>query len=209
MRKLNNKGISAIEVVICFSIVSVIAISMLKMVNSFKTKEEVESYKMRVSTFKNTVSRAILKDILDGGGIKKLNDYNEVTIREDTEIPSSNGPITLMDYEFIKITPLTNGYEEEVTFVLNNGSTRVLRIRQIDNDGRDSYLLYNGTYYTLPDMEHLTFNESRILLDHDEEKNYFMKVTIGFNHPDLGNQFDAFDFALPIRENFTSMPNIY
>lgn len=218
MKKLNNKGMTAIEVLICFSIVSVIAISMLHIVNNFRVKEEVESYKMRITTFKNTVSRAILKDIMDNGGIKKLDSYVWDTYTEQTDIPSPNGPISLMNYNYVKITPLEGGYEEEVKIVLNNDDTRILRIKQIDKSGVDSYIYYaktknetivKETTYKLPKIPNLTFNESRILIDHDEEINYFLKVTIGFNHPDLGNQFDAFDFALPISDNFPTMIDIY
>ena len=203
MKKLNNKGITAIEILICFSIVSVIVISMLRLTNNFRAKEEVESYKLKVTTFKNTISRVVLKDIIENGGIKKLQPYTYSTIFND------EGITTVMDYNFIKITPLPGGYEEEVTIVLKDDTTRILRIRQIDNDGSDSYLYYDGKTYKLPKIPNLTFNESRILLDHVEEKNYFLKVTIGFNHPDMGNQFDAFDFALPVSDSYSEMPKIY
>ena len=42
IKKLNNKGLTAIEILVCFSIISVLVISMLNIVNNYKTKQDNE-----------------------------------------------------------------------------------------------------------------------------------------------------------------------
>ena len=45
MKKLNNHGLTAVEVLICFSITAVIVISLFKIINNFNEKQTVESRK--------------------------------------------------------------------------------------------------------------------------------------------------------------------
>ena len=50
MKKLNNKGMTLIEIIVCFVIVVVIVLSMLKVVNNYKDKQDIESYKSAIFT---------------------------------------------------------------------------------------------------------------------------------------------------------------
>ena len=41
MRKLNNKGITAIELLVCFIIVSVIVVSLFDLIISYRNREQI------------------------------------------------------------------------------------------------------------------------------------------------------------------------
>ncbi len=63
LRKLDNKGMSAVEVVICFTLVSIISISLLNIVMSYKDREDLEGYKQEIISYKNSVTKVIQDDI--------------------------------------------------------------------------------------------------------------------------------------------------
>ena len=50
IKKLNNSGLTVVEILVCFSIVVVIVMSMFKVVNNQKAKQEIERLKTK---FKN------------------------------------------------------------------------------------------------------------------------------------------------------------
>ena len=65
MKKLNEKGLSIIELLVCFVIVAVVAITLLNTLMEYKTEEEIENVKNHVESYKNTVTRVIQSDITD------------------------------------------------------------------------------------------------------------------------------------------------
>ena len=57
--KLNKKGMSAVEVVITFTLVAAISISLLNVVMTYKDREETESIKQEIVTYKNNITCSI------------------------------------------------------------------------------------------------------------------------------------------------------
>ena len=179
--KLNNKGMTAVEVLICFSIVSIISVGMLKLATGFKDKQEIESYKTTVLTFKNTVTKAIASDIIENDGVKSVViDNNDQTDNTDT-------------------------YTVSATITLNkNDASRSLEIIQCSGDNcgdNSSKIIYNDKTYNVPKVPRLNFNESDI-----REYEGFLIIQVGFKHPDLGNQFDAIRIKFPLSSSYE---NIY
>ena len=54
MKRLNNKGITTIEVIICFILVVTISASMFTTISSFNQKRILEQYKEEIYTYKNS-----------------------------------------------------------------------------------------------------------------------------------------------------------
>ena len=81
MKKLNNKGMTLIEIIVCFVIVVVIVLSMLKVVNNYKDKQDIESYKSAIFTYKNTLTKTVWDDIIKHQGIVK---YEDITSNYNT-----------------------------------------------------------------------------------------------------------------------------
>ena len=55
--KLNNRGITTIEVIICFVLVITIATAMYGTVASFNQKRIIEQYKEEIYTYKNVLTK--------------------------------------------------------------------------------------------------------------------------------------------------------
>ena len=67
MKKLNNKGITTIELIICFILVVTITSSMYSTVASFNQKRIIEQYKEEIYTYKNLLTKEIQNDFIKIG----------------------------------------------------------------------------------------------------------------------------------------------
>lgn len=126
--KLNNKGISIIEIVFTFVLIMAIVIGMLTIVFNYREKASLSLVKLNLDTFKNTLTREIQDDILDKG-IKEIN-YNGECLT-NTELNSC------INIEFL------------------DGSQKIFGTGKIDYNDRDSienkFLYYDGLKYQLKD----------------------------------------------------------
>lgn len=64
INKLNNNGLTLIELILCFLIVSVIVISLLNTVMNYKNKEQIEDLRSNIISYKNQVTRIIETDFI-------------------------------------------------------------------------------------------------------------------------------------------------
>ena len=53
MKKLNKKGMSIIELLVCFVIVTIVAITLLNTLMEYKSEEQIENTKSYVETFRS------------------------------------------------------------------------------------------------------------------------------------------------------------
>ena len=67
MKRLNNKGITTIEVIISFVIVVIITASLYTTVSNYNQKRLIEGYKAKIYTYKNTVTKIIQDDFIKIG----------------------------------------------------------------------------------------------------------------------------------------------
>lgn len=65
--RLNNKGITTIEVIICFVLVVTITTSMYGTVSSYNQKRILEQYKEEIYTYKNLLTKEIQDDFIKLG----------------------------------------------------------------------------------------------------------------------------------------------
>lgn len=79
--KLNNKGMTSIEILICFIIVAAITVSLFDVVSTYKTKQQIESYKNIVTEYKNSVTKMINDDTIK----YKLSSISTPTQDSDSE----------------------------------------------------------------------------------------------------------------------------
>lgn len=185
MKKLNNKGLTSIEILVCFSIVTVIVISMFKAINNYKDKQDLESYKNTVTTYKNTLTKAIEEDILKNQGITKA---------ETVEIDQDQ---TTVVYKMA--LTLKNNIRRDliVTKNLKCGNNSLCKNNtpeadELDYQNSSFYVEYNNEKFVLPKVYALQFNEVYL-----KEEDGFITIHIGLNHPDLGNKYDALNIITP------------
>ena len=74
--KLNNKGVSIIEIVLTFALIMVMTMGMLSIVFNYREKASISMEKLDLDTFKNTLTKEIQDDILTLG-VKEINTSGE------------------------------------------------------------------------------------------------------------------------------------
>lgn len=67
MKKLNNKGITIIEVLVCFVLVVIIAMSLFSTISAYNDKRMAENYKTRIYSYKNILTKDIQDDFITIG----------------------------------------------------------------------------------------------------------------------------------------------
>lgn len=67
MKKLNNKGITTIEVILCFVLVVMITVSMYSTISYFNEKRIIENYKEQVYSYKDLLTKEIQDDFIKIG----------------------------------------------------------------------------------------------------------------------------------------------
>ena len=67
MKKLNNKGLSIIELLVCFVIVAIISIALINTIMNYRAKQETENIKNLIRTYKNTITKVVQNDIINYG----------------------------------------------------------------------------------------------------------------------------------------------
>ena len=67
MKKLNNKGMTAVEILVCFVLVVIISVSMYTTVSSYQNKQQIEAFKEKIFTYKNLLTKEINDDLIKDG----------------------------------------------------------------------------------------------------------------------------------------------
>lgn len=67
MNKLNNKGMTIVEVLVCFVIVSVVMMSLFSTISAFNEKRIQESYRAKMYSFKNEWTSKLQEDFIKKG----------------------------------------------------------------------------------------------------------------------------------------------
>ena len=70
MKKLNNKGITTIELIISFVLIIIVASSLFSTITAYNEKRLVEGYKAEILTYKNSLTKLIQDDFIKIGVTK-------------------------------------------------------------------------------------------------------------------------------------------
>ena len=192
MKKLNDKGMTLIEIIVCFVIVVVIVLSMLKVVNNYKDKQDIESYKSAIFTYKNTLTKTVWDDIIKHQGIVK---YEDITSNYNT-----------------------TGIEVEYRLYFRDGTTSKLTIfkrivatgdvDRINEDNSVYYVMYGlggkQEKFTFPSIYNVQFNqcvvnEIEFSGEGAKKKGKMIHIYIGIYNPDLqiGDKYNVLDIYTP------------
>lgn len=226
MKKLNNKGLTAIEVLVCFAIISVIVISMFNIVNNYKNKRDIESYKLDITTYKNTVTKTIYNDIIENEGIvsgsMKQNEENEIDNPSDAYKENSFSFEIYLTYKTgVEATIKILNYSRCFKYKRENGKKVIEAEDQdctpdisenIDYEHSKYYISYttsqNGEVITtekfdLPKIYQLKYND--IMPNNISEEDDIFYIKIGLIHSDLGEKYDALNIITPNVSKYPGM----
>ena len=88
LMKINNKGMTIVEVVLTFALIMVITTGLLIIVVNYRNKVSVSSEKLVMDTFKNNITQDLYNDMLKYG-LTEINEYSEANfINVSNEIKS-------------------------------------------------------------------------------------------------------------------------
>lgn len=188
--RLNKKGITSIEILICFTITAVLVISMFKVVDSYKDKQELESYKNTITTYKNSLTKVVEDAIIANRGVIKAE-----VIANSEAVPNQ---IPENQYQ-IKLT-FRNGTTTNMTVVKDAYCTdnqpcdpTKKKPDELNYERSEFYVLFGDEKITLPKVYFLQFNE--VYLRNEDD---FITMHIGIHHPDLGNKYDVLNVFTPL-----------
>lgn len=178
MKKLNNKGITIVELIISFTLLMVIAMSMLKVVNEIRSFANQKLDEKKVVEFKNDLYKDFHKTMLTKG-YKSMTDCStsssickEITFKDDTktkfEIDLLAKQIEFNGYKYVL------PYSMEVNFLNNYDNecnNSCVSIKEEDN-----YLIIDVPYFKTVILDEILINE-------DFEKEFYeniSKYNLGF-----------------------------
>ena len=99
MKNLNNKGITAVELLACFIIVSAIVVSMFNLILNYRNKEQIEEINNEVINYANVLQKDIQDDLIKGhlrAIMKIADDYTATFLIEE---PTYDFVSLKIDYE--------------------------------------------------------------------------------------------------------------
>lgn len=202
MKKLNNKGFTTVEVIICFVIIVIITISLYSSITSFNEKRIIEGYKGQVYVYKNSLTKDIQDDLIKIG---------LTSVTKTVEITSD------------KITVYT------VNCTLKDNTTRTLKVKQrlgyssyhingykTGAEANDYFMIEYGPTgneieYPLPELgdnkieadpdkgitEHTVKDLSLNNIKIDIKDDNVLSIYIGLYHPELTTRY-AIAISVPI-----------
>lgn len=82
--RLNNKGMSIVEVVLTFALIMIISTGLLMIVVNYRNKVSVSSQRLIMDSLKNNTTQDIYNDMLKYG-LKEINEYSDVDLENVAE----------------------------------------------------------------------------------------------------------------------------
>ena len=220
MKRLNNKGLTIMEVLLCFVLVSIITASMYTVISVFNEKRIQEKYKEEIFTYKNLLQSDIENDFINVG----------ILSAKVEKTGPTNGSLT---YD-LTVT-LTDGTKRKliVQRVLNNTADASKGLKDYRGyfptgetaNVNDNFVIRYGPYTTGNDSEVMNYplpdfgstveangKTSKILSLHYvdinvDDGNRVLTIYIGFYHAELGTRY-SLNIVAPINYNSISDKSI-
>lgn len=137
MKSLNNKGITAVELLACFIIVSAIVVSMFNLILNYRNKEQIEEINNEVINYANNLQKDIQDDLIKGHLVSVDNitedGYNAtftfdteesyqttLTINPDSGIISYGRVGEVIDYKLPAIADLYLSSDSKIEYIASN-----------------------------------------------------------------------------------------
>ena len=116
--KLNNKGITTVEVLICFILVAVITMSLYSVISSFNEKRLEESNKAKILIYKNTLTKKIQDDIVKRGltyatTTEEVNDFDGKVVTLNMTFKDGTKSVLKVTQLFTKSSLHVDGIKEK------------------------------------------------------------------------------------------------
>jgi len=182
MKKLNNKGMTSIEVLISFVVVVMISVSMYTTVNAYQNKQHVESFKEKIMTYKNLLTKEVNDDLIKKGLIAVDVQFDTPNSTHYITFTLKKGQVKRMIIENKKASDFGSGVsaaaDQNDKFVISYGD------------------LNKEVQYPLPNVgstkndNNKTMYDLRINMVEVSTTDGVFSLFVGFIHPDLENRYN-------------------
>lgn len=154
---LNKKGITSVELLVCFIIISTIVVSMYNLIINYRNREQIEEINNEVIAFSNNLQQVIQSDLVMGHLVSVSNvsvDGYSATFTFDTPnsytttitIKPNEGVISygksgdVIDYEIPGIADLMLSPDSSITYIpATNGYLKITIILTHPNFTDETY----------------------------------------------------------------------
>lgn len=154
---LNKKGITSVELLVCFIIISAIVVSIYNLILNYRNREQIEEINNEVITFSNNIQEVIQSDLIMGHltevsnvGIDgytatlAFNNPNEYTttisINPNTGVISYGKTGDVIDYEIPGIADLMLSPDSKIEYLAgDNGYLKITIILTHPNFPNETY----------------------------------------------------------------------
>lgn len=197
MKKLNNRGVTTIEVIVCFILVVIITLTMYTTISTFNNKRKIEGFKARIYTYKNTLTKEIQDDFIKIGLTSAT--YKRVVEEQNPALVTYTIDCNLKD-----------GTKRQL--IIRQQLTYTEGVHEGGSEDVDDYFMieYGNPNdlikYPIPDLGEEIIEDSKkkakdlsinnVLIEINKNNNV-LSVYIGFYHPELGTRY-AIDIVAPI-----------
>lgn len=207
MKKLNNRGITTVEVLICFVMVVIITVSIYATVSSFNEKKILEGYKEEIYNYKNLLTQDIQDDFIKIGlthanyertseGEKVIHTVN-CTLRD-----GSKRKLVVEQLLAASSYHIGGSYTTDDYFMIRYGTPDDMIDRDLPDLGHSGYNPIERKVCDADDPERdvncrliKDFSINNVLINITD--NNVLSIYIGFYHPDLGTKY-AINIVCPI-----------
>ena len=154
---LNKKGITSVELLVCFIIVSTIVVSMYNLILNYRNREQIEEVNNEVVSFANSLQEVIQSDFVMGHLVNVSNVSNDgysdtftfdtpnsytttIKIDPDRGVISYGRSGEVIDYEIPGIVDLMLSSDSKITYIpASNGYVKIDIILTHPNFSDETY----------------------------------------------------------------------
>lgn len=190
MKKLNNKGLTIIEVILCFVLISIITISIYSVISTFNEKRILEKYKEEIIAYRNLLTKEIEDDFIKIGLASATPKINGNLYELECILKDGTKRKLIVDK---RNSDINNSYSIEYGPFTDSNENDVMKYTLPDF----------GNLYTADNVKSnkiLTINDVRFSIDPESR---VLQIFIGLYHPDLGQRY-SINIVSPINYNFVN-----
>ena len=199
LKKLNNRGMTAVEILVCFVLMSILAVSMYSSIASYKNKQSIESAKEKIFTYKNLLTKEIQDDLIKKGLVSaEISETINETKGKPEKLPSKVFKVDFLFRDGSKKQLVINRRLASDYSVVDCASEKINDAFSIQYGEEGNLMTYD-----LPDVGYGENQCGEKVLDlrinnvDINKDNNILTIYIGFYHPDLGTRY-GIDIVCPI-----------
>ena len=203
MKKINNKGITIIEVLVCFVLVVIISMSLFSTISAYNDKRIAENYKTKIYNYKNMLTKDMQDDFITIGlthaKYTRTVDNTKKSVKHQVDCNLSDGTkrVLIITQRFTKSSAHPEGnpsMDDEFTIKYGDPDKEVTNYElpdlgnsyvRTDASGKVIACKSKSESSSCRTQKDLSINN--VLIDITDDN--VISIYIGFYHPELSTRY--------------------